>query len=215
MMSLGEKQFGVAKSATSSSTRPRNGRAFALQIVLVKIGSDVTGTARERSCVESVSQSDSCHLAGTRNHHPRRKTMIYKRGKVYWYKFQFNGTLVRESTRQGNDKVARQMEAAHRTSLAKGEVGIRDKKKAPTFGEFAEKQFLPWAESTFSAKHKTWLYYRNGVRRLKGYASLSSMSLDDAKLGEKVSGYVAHRQAKGLQVASINRELQVLRRLLH
>jgi len=34
---------------------------------------------------------------------------------VYWYKFMWNGTLVRESTRQGNDKVARQMEAAHRT----------------------------------------------------------------------------------------------------
>ncbi len=140
---------------------------------------------------------------------------IYKRGKIYWYKFMWDGKLVRESTKQKNDKVARQMEAAHRTSLAKGEVGIREKKKAPTFGEFAEKQFLPWAESTFSAKRKTWLYYRNGVRRLKGYASLSSMSLDDAKLGEKVSGYVAHRQAKGLQVASINRELQVLRRLLH
>jgi integrase len=108
-----------------------------------------------------------------------------------------------------------QMEAAHRTSLAKGEVGIREKKKAPTFGEFADEQFLPWAESTFSAKRKTWLYYRNGVRRLKGYAPLVSSSLDDAKLGEKVPGYVAHRQAKRLQVASINRELQVLRRLLH
>jgi integrase len=140
---------------------------------------------------------------------------IYKRGTIYWYKFQFNGKLVRESTKQGNDKVARQMEAAHRTSLAKGEVGIREKKKAPSFDEFAEKQFLPWAESTFSAKRKTWLYYRNGIRRLKGYAPLVSLSLDDAKLGEKVSGYIAHRQAKGLQVASINRELQVLRRLLH
>lgn len=43
---------------------------------------------------------------------------------VYWYKFMWNGKLVRESTKQGNDKVARQMEAAHRTSLAKGEVGI-------------------------------------------------------------------------------------------
>ena len=32
-----------------------------------------------------------------------------------------------QSTKQGNDKVARQMEAAHRTSLAKGEVGIREK----------------------------------------------------------------------------------------
>src|SRR5436190_5722522 len=140
---------------------------------------------------------------------------IYKRGNVYWYKFMWQGQSVRESTKQGNDKVARQMEAAHRTSLAKGEVGIREKKKAPTVSEFAEKQFLPWAESTFSAKRKTWLYYRNGVRRLKPYAPLASAALDDKRLGELVSGYIAHRQAKGLEVSSINRELQVLRRLLH
>src|SRR5262249_41785214 len=145
----------------------------------------------------------------------RQEMSIYKRGQVYWYKFMWQGKLVRESTNQGNDKVARQMEAAHRTSLAKGEVGIREKKTVPSFAEFAEKQFLPWAESTFSAKRKTWLYYRNGVRRLKGYIPLASLSLDDAKLGEKVSGYIAHRHAKQLEVASINRELQVLRRLLH
>jgi integrase len=127
----------------------------------------------------------------------------------------WQGRSVRESTKQGNDKVARQMEAAHRTSLAKGEVGIREKKRVPTLVDFADKQFLPWAESAFSAKRKTWLYYRNGVRRLKSYAPLASVSMDDPKLGEKTSGYVATRQAKGLQVASINRELQVLRRLLH
>ena len=44
---------------------------------------------------------------------------IYKRGDVYWYKFMWHGKLMRESTKQGNDKVARQMEAAHRTRLAK------------------------------------------------------------------------------------------------
>jgi integrase len=127
----------------------------------------------------------------------------------------WQGELVRESTKQGNDKVARQMEAAHRTSLAKGEVGIREKKKAPSFGDFAEKQFLPWAESTFAAKRKTWLYYRNGVRRLKAFAPLATVPLDDPRLAEKVSGYTAQRQSKGLEVSSINRELQVLRRLLH
>jgi integrase len=139
----------------------------------------------------------------------------YKRGGVYWYKFMWQGRMVRESTKQGNDKVARQMEAAHRTSLAKGEVGIREKKQAPTLGDFAEKQFLPWAESTFAAKPKTWTYYRNGVRRLKGYKPLASSALDDNRIGEKVSGYIAHRQAKNLQVSSINRELQALRRLLN
>ena len=55
---------------------------------------------------------------------------------MYWYKFMWHGELVRESTKQGNDDVARQMEAAHRTSLAKGEVGIREKK-----------QYLLWARS--------------------------------------------------------------------
>ena len=58
----------------------------------------------------------------------RGEAMIYKRGELYWYKFMWQGKLIRESTKQGNDKVARQMEAAHRTSLAKGEVGIREKK---------------------------------------------------------------------------------------
>ena len=33
---------------------------------------------------------------------------IYKRGEVYWYKFMWQGKVVRESTKQGNDKVARQ-----------------------------------------------------------------------------------------------------------
>src|SRR5205807_7594505 len=87
---------------------------------------------------------------------------IYKRGDVYWYKFQFNGKLVRESTRQRNDKVARQMEAAHRTSLAKGEVGIREKKLVLTLSEFSKGRFEPWAEST--STHKTWRdFYRVGL----------------------------------------------------
>jgi hypothetical protein len=35
--------------------------------------------------------------------------MIYKRGKFQWYKFIWQGSLVRESTKQSNDKVARNM----------------------------------------------------------------------------------------------------------
>ena len=139
--------------------------------------------------------------------------MIYKRGRVYWYKFMWQGELVRESTKQGNDKVARQMEAAHRTSLAKGEVGIREKKLVPTLAEFARKQFLPWAEATFAASPKTWLWYRNGIRRLLEYPSVAACKLDEIA-GEQIAAYVAHRRSAGLEVSSINRELQVLRRVL-
>jgi hypothetical protein len=74
---------------------------------------------------------------------------VFKRGRVYWYKFMWNGEMVRESTRQPNQNTARQMEAAHRASLAKGEVGIRDKKVIPTLKNFCIGRVEPWAKSTF------------------------------------------------------------------
>src|SRR6478735_3710702 len=92
---------------------------------------------------------------------------IYKRGDIYWYKFMWNGKSIRESTKQTNDKVARQMEAAHRTSLAKGEVGIRDKKVVATLENFCEKRIEPWAKATFEKPApKTWLWYRFGINAL-------------------------------------------------
>ncbi len=74
---------------------------------------------------------------------------IFKRGRIYWYKFMFNGETIRESTRQSNQVVARNMESAHRTSLAKGEVGIRDKQVVPTLKSFCTERVEPWAKSTF------------------------------------------------------------------
>jgi hypothetical protein len=57
---------------------------------------------------------------------------IFKRGRTYWFHFWWDGEHVQRSTRQGNPRVARQMEAAHKTALAKGEVGLIERKPAPT-----------------------------------------------------------------------------------
>src|SRR5271168_4289982 len=80
---------------------------------------------------------------------------VYKRGRVWWYRFTWDGTAIRESTKQTNKRVAEQIEAAHKTSLAKGEVGIRQKKRTPTVAEFAAADFLPFCRSTFVAKPNT------------------------------------------------------------
>lgn len=137
---------------------------------------------------------------------------IYKRGKIYWYKFMWDGELVRESTKQRNDRVARQMEAAHRTALAKGEVGIREKKSVPTLAEFISERFAPWAEASTSAK--TWVdYYRPCLRAIATYKPIASLRLDDIT-SEKASDFAAWRQSFGLQVSSINSSLQVLRRTM-
>jgi len=137
---------------------------------------------------------------------------IYKRGEVYWYKFMWQGKVVRESTKQGNDKVARQMEAAHRTSLAKGEVGIRDKKPVSTLAEFCRKRFVPWAESTSSLK--TWRdFYRVGVLAIQAYTPLASLALD-AITTERIADFASHRLAQGMKVATVNASLRILRRIL-
>jgi hypothetical protein len=70
---------------------------------------------------------------------------IFKRGTVYWYHFLYDGQHVQRSTKQGNPRVARQIEAAFRTALAKGEVGITERKKAPGF-RAAMRSFLAWSE---------------------------------------------------------------------
>ena len=141
--------------------------------------------------------------------------MIYKRGKVYWYKFMWQGKLIRESTKQGNDKVARQMESAHRTSLAKGEVGIRERKAVPTLREFCSQRVEPWARARFeTACRKNWTWYRTGIRALTGYKPLAEVNLDQIT-GELASAFAAHRLQKGMQVSTANNSLRVLRRILN
>jgi integrase len=137
---------------------------------------------------------------------------VYKRGKIYWYKFNWNGEPIRESTKQSNKRIAEQMEAAHKASLAKGEVGLCDRKPTPTLREFAEGDFLPYVRSTFVAKPKTLKYYEYGVKSLLAFEKIADSRLDTIT-GEAIGGFVAKRQGAGLEISSINRELQALRRM--
>src|SRR5215472_10749288 len=90
---------------------------------------------------------------------------IFKRGRIYWYHFWFNSTHVQESTKQGNPRVARQMEAACRTALAKGEVGILEKKPAPAFS-IAIREFLNWSEQQHKSHPRTHRRYVVSTRPL-------------------------------------------------
>ncbi len=138
--------------------------------------------------------------------------MIYKRGKVWWYKFSFNGELVRASTKQGNQRAAEQIEAARRTGLAKGEVGIKEKKECPTIGRFAETEFLPFVEKNRREKPRTIEFYRMRVTRLKMFPRLWNAQLTAIRQ-EDITAYVAARQALGMATSTINRDLATLRRM--
>jgi len=139
----------------------------------------------------------------------------YKRGNIYWYKFMWNGEMIRQSTRQGNDKVARQMEAAHRTSLAKGEVGIREKKKIPTLGAFCKDRLEPWAKSTFeTTTPNSWYWFRTNIKVICADKQLSLLKLNEVN-NETLSQFESRRLEQGKKISYINSTLRVIRRALH
>jgi hypothetical protein len=114
------------------------------------------------------------------------------------------------------------MEAAHRTALAKGEVGIRERKQVPTLTEFAERDFLPFVRATSKEKPNTVRFYENSVDNLTAYPKLANLKLD-AITSDVIGGFVAYRQTqrqkrrnnKALGVSTVNRDLATLRRMFH
>lgn len=143
---------------------------------------------------------------------------VYKRGGVWWYEFHFKGERIRESSQVGNKAVALQIMAGHRTRLAKGEVGIVERTAAPSLAEFAPR-FSEAIGTLCASRPATVTFYRERLRRLLEYAPLATCRLDaidEALLGAFRQARTKQKSRLGgpLSVASVNRELATLRRLL-
>jgi integrase len=72
------------------------------------------------------------------------------------------------------------MEAAHKTALAKGEVGIRERKPAPTLRQFVQ-QFLDNAGAARKQEPKTSTvgFYADALNQMLKYEPLASARMDD------------------------------------
>ena len=143
---------------------------------------------------------------------------VYKRGGVWWYHFVFRGERIQETTKQGNKRVALQMEAARKTQLAKGELGIEDRRPVPTLREFAPR-FEAAIETQCAEKPRTVEFYKAKVRTLLAHETLATArldSIDEAAIESytQARSKTTSRRKMALSAGSINRELATLRRLL-
>ena len=136
---------------------------------------------------------------------------IFKRGKVYWYNFIFNGVRHQRSTKQGNPRTARQIEAAHRTQLAKGEVGIADRPKVPTFLDFSAR-FLEHMKGHCANKPRTYEFWEDATNRLLMYRPLALAPLD--RISEALIDGYTDSSLKDVKIPTVNRTLAALRRSL-
>jgi integrase len=149
---------------------------------------------------------------------------IFKRGSVYWFHFLYDGQHVQRSTKQGNPRVARQIEAAFRTALAKGDVGITERKKVPGF-KAAMRAFLAWSEQQHKRHPATYRRYQVSSAALLshfGDQPIDRITPDDVERF-KAARAMEYKTVKGkengsrkrtehrIMPATVNRELACLK----
>jgi integrase len=139
---------------------------------------------------------------------------VYRRGKTWWYSFEFQGRRIQESTKCRNMKAAKDAEAVRRAQLIERRAGITRTKMAPKFDDFLP-VFLKWSEHQH--RPKTHDLHSDNCSALKRYFSgkwLDEITLgmvDDfkpARLLEKRWGEDGERTVGN---ATVNRALSTLR----
>lgn len=120
-----------------------------------------------------------------------------KRG-VWWFGFWWNGRHIQRSTKlkigpKKNVQAAKDAESAYRAALAKGEMGIRERKAAPIFAEFAT-QFRKSVETQCAARPQTVEFYLSKLARLQEFTPIAQARLDEIDEA-MIESYVQHRRA--------------------
>jgi integrase len=133
--------------------------------------------------------------------------MLYRRGNVWWYKFRFNGQVIRESAKTISKTVARDAERVRRRDL---EMAINriSRRERPPLLSVAVKQ---WLDSRAGLAPHTLENYRLYANRLLDYFGQRLVS-DFTEVD--IAHLIRDRLRQGLRPRRINFELAVLRMVL-
>ena len=131
---------------------------------------------------------------------------VYKRGQTYWYKFLFEGQLIRESAKTDSKRIAMEAERARRRGLELGVNGLA-KRERPLFPAATK----AWLTKKTNLTPLGARYYRQYIAKLTKYFGnrlLSDISAED------VSDLQNKRKGEGLSGRQINAEVGTLRAIL-
>ncbi len=143
---------------------------------------------------------------------------VYKRGSVYWFELVFNGERIQRSTKSRNQRAAGQIASAFHASLAKGEVGITERKPAPTLST-AIRDFLIWSKAEHRSHPSTTRRYETSSKTvLKAFPDvpLDRITADDVERFKATrAAEKGIRTKRAIRPATVNRELAFLKAVFH
>jgi integrase len=132
----------------------------------------------------------------------------YKRGKIYWYEFEFSGVRIRESSKSRHKDIAERAERERRRALERGANHLEEKKQPQLFS-IAAKRWLEVSKPHWSASNARIEGYN--VAHLQphfGKMLLTDIAADD------ISRYQAKRKKDNASARTINMEVGTLRAIL-
>jgi integrase len=143
---------------------------------------------------------------------------VYRRGKVWWYSFEFQGRRVQESSGFTNKKRAIDAMAIRRTEFLERRAGLSQKKLAPKFEEHVEK-FLAWSKQQHRPKTRE-LHGTNCdtlLRFFRGHwlDEINSGMVEDFKLARAGEERRNAKDGSIISPATVNRALTTLKKLFH
>ncbi len=143
---------------------------------------------------------------------------IYRRGKVWWYSFEFQGRRVQQSSGFTNKKRAIDAMAIRRTELLERRAGLSQKKLAPKFEEHVEK-FLAWSKQQHRPKTRE-LHGTNCDTLLRFFHGcwldeINSGMVEDFKLARAGEERRNAKDGSIISPATVNRALTTLKKLFH
>lgn len=134
--------------------------------------------------------------------------MLYRRGNVWWYKFNFAGRCFQESARTSSKTIARGAELKRRRDLEEGFHGLK-KRVAPLPFSVASREWLEMKKASLSPKsiriERTNL---NHLVPVLGSHLLTDIGADD------VAKYQKDRTREGASPKTVNLEVGTLRAIL-
>ena len=143
---------------------------------------------------------------------------LFKRGSMYWFECVFNGQRYQRSTRVKSQRDAKTIAATFYSALAKGEVGITERKASPLFGT-AMANFLAWSIQEHKAHPNTAERYRHSSLALKRHfrdTSLERITPEDVERFKSLrASEVGSHTKRRLRPATVNRELACLKALFN
>lgn len=142
---------------------------------------------------------------------------VYRRGKTWWYVFEFQGRKIQESSGFTNKTAAQRAEVTRKTDLLNRRAGFTKRKLTPKFEEFVD-GFLKWSGQQH--RPKTHDLHKGNCKILKRF--FRGKYLDEITT-EMVEDFKAARKQERLQWAksrsvsgsTVNRALTTLKLLYH